>query len=139
MSTGSSRRVLVIGGGAREHTLCWSLSRGSRRPQLYCAPGNAGTSAIATNLPIAAEAMLEQSGVGAAGQKVLLQEYVEGVELSLMAFVDGGSVAVMPPARDYKRVGDGDCGPNTGGMGAYCPPGFAPPKLLAEIQSTILE
>src|SRR6184192_1592332 len=59
MSTSSTRRVLVIGGGAREHTLCWSLSRGSHHPQLYCAPGNAGTDAVATNIPIAAEAIVE--------------------------------------------------------------------------------
>ena len=59
---------------------------------------------------------------GAAGGRVLIEEYLEGQELSAFAFVDGERVSPLVAACDYKRVGDGDTGPNTGGMGSYSPP-----------------
>ena len=250
-------KVLVVGGGAREHALCWALRKSPRLSALYCAPGNAGTSLLATNLPMGAEAvdelvgwaaeqaidlivvgpeaplaaglvdrleaaglaafgptaasarietskcwsadfvqrhgipaprsrgcttvaeglaalaelglpvaikadglaagkgvvlaadadearrtlawMLEQDGLGQAGRRVLLQEALVGAELSVLAFADGQRVALMPPARDYKRIGDGDRGPNTGGMGACCTPRLVEPALLQEIGRCVLE
>ncbi|MDE3229928.1 MAG: phosphoribosylamine--glycine ligase [Chloroflexota bacterium] len=254
-------RVLVIGSGAREHTLCWALSRSPRLSQLYCAPGNGGTAALAENvaldpldfaacadwaerhaidltiigpedplsggivdvfaargLPVFgptkaaariegskvwAKALMERAGVptahaerfsdhgeatewarrhaasggafpivvkadglaggkgviiahdvhealaavdalmlertlGAAGASILIEEFMEGVELSLFALTDGERVAPLAPACDYKRAFDGDDGPNTGGMGAYSPPKFATPELLARIEREIL-
>jgi phosphoribosylamine---glycine ligase len=65
--------------------------------------------------------MLVEGAFGAAGQTVLLEERLTGPELSLMAFCDGRTVRLMPPARDHKRVFDHDAGPNTGGMGAFAP------------------
>ncbi len=62
--------------------------------------------------------------VGSAGDHIVLEEKIEGREVSLMAFVDGCRVIPMVPACDYKRALDGDRGPNTGGMGGYSPPGF---------------
>ena len=59
---------------------------------------------------------------GAAGERVLIEEYLEGTELSVFAFVDGERMSPLVAACDYKRVGDGDTGPNTGGMGSYSPP-----------------
>jgi phosphoribosylamine--glycine ligase len=250
-------KILIIGGGAREHAVCWALMRSRRVGELFCAPGNAGTARLATNVPIGAEAvgdlaewaaenavgltvvgpeaplaaglvdalarrglrafgptaraaeieaskcwawgfmerqgipaprarecadvpaglaaveqlglpvaikadglaagkgvvlartpeearralvwMLEQGGLGAAGRRVLVEEFLEGPELSVLAFADGRNVAPMPPARDYKRLCEGDRGPNTGGMGAYCPAGFAGPQLLERIRTEVLQ
>jgi len=76
---------------------------------------------------------------GTAGREVVIEEYLEGTELSLFALTDGTRVVPLAPACDYKRVFDGDKGPNTGGMGAYSPPHFVSPTLLDEIKRTILQ
>jgi phosphoribosylamine---glycine ligase len=250
-------RILVVGGGAREHALLWKLAQSPHQPELFCAPGNAGTAALAENVPIAADnidslyqwaykekieltivgpeapldagivnlfrdaglavfgptvgaALLETSkafaknlmakygiatarftvaddpewarraldnyalpvvikadglaagkGVvvaqtraeaeaaidaclveqvfGSAGRKVVIEECLQGQEISVLAFTDGKTVVPMVPACDYKRVGDGDAGPNTGGMGAYAPPAVATPELIAQVTREILE
>jgi len=64
---------------------------------------------------------MEHAVYGQAGRRVLIEEFLDGEELTIMAFTDGRTVVPMLPAQDHKRVGDGDTGPNTGGMGAYCP------------------
>ncbi|MBK9435863.1 MAG: phosphoribosylamine--glycine ligase [Micrococcales bacterium] len=65
----------------------------------------------------------------AAGSRVLLEEYLDGPEASVFCICDGTTVVPLLPAQDFKRVGDGDTGPNTGGMGAYCPLPWADPDL----------
>ncbi|HEX7364981.1 MAG TPA: phosphoribosylamine--glycine ligase [Dehalococcoidia bacterium] len=250
-------KVLVIGGGAREHALAWKIAQSPKVTQLLVAPGNAGTAAIARNLniraneidsltkaahelnidltlvgpeaplaagivdrfgqlglpifgPTKAAAQIESSKVyarnlmqkygipcpagvsfyshaeakkyvesmsmpivvkadglaagkgvtvagskeealkaladimgarvfGSAGDQVIIEECLVGKEVSLLAFTDGKTVMPMVPACDYKRVFDGDRGPNTGGMGSYSPPGFFGDKLTAEVAKTILQ
>ncbi|MFO7534263.1 MAG: phosphoribosylamine--glycine ligase [Kiritimatiellia bacterium] len=232
-------KILVIGGGGREHAVLWALSRDSRKPELFCAPGNAGTAALAENVPVAAdniEAMLAWARVnkpaltvvgpeaplcagivdrfqavghrvfgpcqaaarlegsklfskevmaaagvptaasasfadpdkalayvrknagplvikadglaagkgvyvcatsaeaeaavrsalvenrhGEAGRSILIEEFLEGEEVSMLALVDGNRAVLLDSAQDHKRIFDADQGPNTGGMGAYSP------------------
>jgi phosphoribosylamine--glycine ligase len=244
-------RVLVIGSGAREHALCVALSSDPAVSALACAPGNAGTRAVAEPLvvdatdpaavaavatawradlvvigpevplvagaadavrdagipcfgPSAEAAQLEGSksfakhvmtaagvptarawpvgglaeletvldevgapyvvkddglaagkgvlvtddraaavahgrGVLDAGGAVLVEEYLDGPEVSLFAITDGTTVLPLLPAQDHKRRDDGDAGPNTGGMGAYAPLPWAPPGLVDEVLATVLQ
>ncbi|GGU75431.1 phosphoribosylamine--glycine ligase [Streptomyces litmocidini] len=240
-------KVLVIGGGAREHALCRSLSLDPDVTALHCAPGNAGiaevaklhavdqldgaaVAALATELgaglvvvgpeaplvagvadavraagipvfgPSREAALLEGSkafakdvmaGAGvptarsyvcttpeeidealdafgapyvvkddglAAGKgvvvtedveqarahalacdRVVIEEYLDGPEVSLFAITDGTTVLPLQPAQDFKRALDGDEGPNTGGMGAYSPLPWADPKLVEEVLETVLQ
>ncbi len=249
-------KILIIGGGGREHALAWRLSRESARHQLYCAPGNAGTAAVATNVPIGAEELEEltawaaaerpdltvvgpeaplcagvadrlaalglavfgpvkaaariegskrfakevmaAAGVptaraetftgataarraldsftlplvvkadgiaagkgviicqtraeaeaaiddilvkglfGSAGRELLLEEFLDGEEASILALVDGERVALLPSSQDHKRIFDGDAGPNTGGMGAYSPAPVVTAPLLQRIEAEII-
>ena len=253
-------RVLVVGGGGREHALCWALRRDAAAAatdiQLFAAPGNPGTATLATNLPIsataiddlvaaveqhdipltivgpeaplaagltdrlhdarravfgptAAAARLESSkayakevmrragvptaasatfidatsaldyidahdeplvvkasglaagkgavvcqtraeakavargmlegALGDAGMEIVVEDFVSGEELSVLALTDGEQIVILPPAQDHKRLGDGDTGPNTGGMGAYCPVSIATEPLLARVRKEVFE
>ncbi len=243
-------RVLVIGSGAREHALVLALSTDPQVTALACAPGNAGTAALAEQVavdltdaaavttlalgwradlvvigpeaplvagaadtlraagigcfgPSAAAARIEGSkafakdvmttagvptahgelvdnparldaalaqfgppwvvkddrlaaGKGVAvtedpdvarahamslldnGHPVLLESYLDGPEVSLFCLVDGDTVVPLLPAQDFKRVGDGDTGPNTGGMGAYAPLPWLPPRFVDEVVERIV-
>ena len=242
-------RVLVVGGGGREHALCWALAASPLAEAVYCAPGNAGIARVAACLPVAAEDVagqvrlavdrridlvvvgpeaplvagladrLEEAGVkvfgpsaaaaalegskgfakdlcarcgiptapyarfsdeaaarahlrrmdppfvvkadglaagkgvvvahtlseadravaatlaggapGAAGAEIVIEEFLPGEEASFFALVDGATALPLASARDYKRAGDGDSGPNTGGMGA-CSPAPAVTEAVAE-------
>jgi len=249
-------KILVIGGGGREHTLAWKIVQSPRVEKVFAAPGNAGTAAIAENLdlrpadieglgkaakekgidlvvvgpeaPLAsgivdyfdnlgipifgttkeatqvesskvfARNLMEKYGIpcprgaifssyseareylrekhppvvikadglaagkgviiagslaeahkalgdimeakifGSAGDRVIIDEYLSGREVSLIAFTDGKTVSPMVPACDYKKIGDNDRGPNTGGMGSYSPPGFFSAGMTAKVTKDIL-
>jgi phosphoribosylamine---glycine ligase len=250
-------RVLVVGGGGREHALCWALKRDHPHATLFAAPGNPGTAPLGSNLKIAvtdaigltaavaehhvdcaiigpeaplaagladtlraagtavfgpgaaaarleaskafakevmaaagvptaasrvftalepalayirghaeplvvkasglaagkgvmvcatradaaaaARALLADAKLGAAGREIVVEECLEGEELSVLALTDGEQIAILPPAQDHKRLGEGDTGPNTGGMGAYCPVSLATPALLERVRREVLE
>jgi len=249
-------KILVIGGGGREHTLAWKIAQSPRVEKVFAAPGNAGTAIIAENLnlrptdieglgkaakekgidlvvvgpeaPLAsgivdyfdslgitifgptkaatqvesskvfARNLMEKYGIpcskgvifssypearaylqeqrppvvikadglaagkgviiadslaeaekalgdimeakvfGSAGDRVTIDEYLSGREVSLIAFTDGKTVSPMVPACDYKKIGDNDQGPNTGGMGSYSPPGFFSAGMTEKVTEDIL-
>ncbi|KAH9634363.1 hypothetical protein HF086_010843 [Spodoptera exigua] len=87
----------------------------------------------------AVDEILTDAKYGAAGQVVVVEELLEGDEVSILAFTDGETVSMMPPAQDHKRVGDGDTGPNTGGMGAYCPCPLITPDQLLDVKEQVLQ
>ncbi|MFD4141110.1 phosphoribosylamine--glycine ligase [Streptomyces sp. NPDC058572] len=240
-------KVLVIGGGAREHALCRSLSLDPGVTALHCAPGNAGIGEVAELHPVDAldgaavarlatelgaglvvvgpeaplvagvadavraagipcfgpskeaarlegskafaKDVMAEAGVPtarsyvcttpeeidgalaafgapyvvkddglAAGKgvvvtedltaarehalacgRVVIEEFLDGPEVSLFAVTDGATVVPLQPAQDFKRALDGDAGPNTGGMGAYSPLPWADPKLVDEVMDTVLQ
>ena len=255
--------ILVLGSGGREHAFCWKISQSNKVNKLYVAPGNAGTSNVAINVPIKAEdftalkafvlendikmvivgpeaplvagvydyfaqdeelksiavigpskkgAEMEgskdfakdfmarhdiptagyltvtadnlQEGIdflaslkapyvlkadglaagkgvlildslteaqdelkamlngkfGAASSKVVIEEYLSGIELSVFVMVDGkGGYKVLPEAKDYKRIGEGDTGLNTGGMGAVSPVPFADADFMQKVEERIIK
>ncbi len=250
-------KVLIVGGGGREHAIAWKLSKSPKVRKLYCAPGNAGIAQVAKCVNIGAEDLdavvkfavdekidmavigpevplalgivdrLEEAGVrtfgpnkscarleaskaftksflarhgiptagyreftqreelldnlgiygypmvikadglaagkgviiaetpeearkavdeimgdrvfGEAGDKVVVEEYLEGIEASMLCFVDEHTIVPMESAQDYKRVFDGDKGPNTGGMGTYSPSLVFDQDLQQEIMDKILQ
>lgn len=73
------------------------------------------------------------------GGAVVVEEYLDGPEVSLFAITDGVTAVPLLPAQDFKRVGEGDTGPNTGGMGAYAPLPWAPPDLVGQIMTRVVE
>ncbi len=87
----------------------------------------------------AVESMLEGNAFGDAGSQVLIEEYLEGEEVSILAFCDGKTIVPMVSAQDHKRAFDGDQGPNTGGMGAYSPAPAYTPQVAAFVEQHILQ
>ena len=118
--------------------------RGERRPFVVKADGLA--KGKGTLVPRDAEQTLEcidtlmlRKTVGLAADRIVLEEKIDGREVSLMAMVDGDRVVPFPPACDYKRALDGDKGPNTGGMGGYSPVGFFGPGEVERAVGAVLE
>lgn len=76
---------------------------------------------------------------GEASQKVVIEEYLQGIELSVFVLTDGSTYRILPEAKDYKRVGEGDTGPNTGGMGAVSPVPFATSDFMKKVEEKIIK
>jgi phosphoribosylamine---glycine ligase len=122
---------------AREHL------RGQKMPIVIAADGLAAGKGviIAGSLEEADKAladMMEKRVFGAAGDRVVIAEFLEGREVSLIAFSDGRTVSPMVPASDYKKIGDNDVGPNTGGMGSYSPPDFFSEAMTEKVTGDVL-
>jgi phosphoribosylamine---glycine ligase len=86
----------------------------------------------------AIDEMLVRQKFGGAGRRIVIQELLEGMEISLHALCDGRTARLFPTAQDHKRIGEKDAGPNTGGMGAYSPVPFLTEPELAEVESKVL-
>jgi phosphoribosylamine--glycine ligase len=117
--------------------------RGARRPLVVKADGlAAGKGVVVAEHPVQAEQavvdMMIRGVHGPAGERILIEERLEGREASVLALVHGRRVWPLLPAQDYKRAEDGDVGPNTGGMGAFAPAPLAP-ALAAQIVDEVLE
>ncbi|HHM21024.1 MAG TPA: phosphoribosylamine--glycine ligase [Bacteroidetes bacterium] len=94
--------------------------------------------------PTREEAEAEMSAMlggrfGQAGRKVVVEQFLSGIEFSVFVLTDGRSYKILPVAKDYKRVGEGDSGPNTGGMGAVSPPPFVDAALMKKVEERIVQ
>jgi len=87
---------------------------------------------------VALERIMVKKEFGDAGSKVVVEDRLEGREVSVLAIVDGSNILILPPCQDHKRLKDGDQGPNTGGMGAFCPANTINEAEMTEIESHIL-
>ncbi|HEX9167136.1 MAG TPA: phosphoribosylamine--glycine ligase, partial [Gemmatimonadales bacterium] len=85
-----------------------------------------------------ARSMLGDGTFGEAGRTIVVESFLVGEELSVLAITNGRQVRLLPAAQDHKRLLEGDQGPNTGGMGAYCPVSIATPELLARVEREVL-
>lgn len=84
------------------------------------------------------ELMIQQSKFGDASKNVVVEEFLDGIELSVFVLTDGKDYLILPEAKDYKRVGEGDTGPNTGGMGAVSPVAFADRAFMKKVEEKII-
>ncbi len=87
---------------------------------------------------VAAEKIMVDKLFGPAGERIVVEDKLIGEEASILAFVDGRTIYVMESSQDHKPIGDGDTGPNTGGMGAYCPAPVVTDELMSRIEREIL-
>jgi phosphoribosylamine--glycine ligase len=113
-------------------------------PYVLKADGLAGGKGvvICENLQTAEQSlteMLKDEKFGAASEKVVIEEFLSGIELSVFVLTDGENYKVLPAAKDYKRIGEGDTGLNTGGMGAISPVKFADATFMGKVESKIIK
>ncbi|MBL7757539.1 MAG: phosphoribosylamine--glycine ligase, partial [Chitinophagaceae bacterium] len=85
------------------------------------------------------ELMIQRSKFGEASKKVVVEDFLEGIELSVFVLTDGKSYVLLPEAKDYKRIGEGDTGLNTGGMGAVSPVPIATPGFMHKVEERIIK
>jgi phosphoribosylamine--glycine ligase len=133
-----------VGAIFHDYAAARAYLRGQEAPVVVKASGLAAGKGVAvcTTMEEAEEALhktMVERVFGDAGDEALVEDCLVGEEASLLAFCDGQTVVPMIPARDYKRVGDGDAGPNTGGMGCYAPSPYLPPDLIEEARRRVLQ
>jgi phosphoribosylamine---glycine ligase len=115
----------------------------SRSPYVLKADGLAagkGVVICSTSVEACGElySMLMESKFGAASSRVVIEEFLSGIELSAFILTDGKSYKILPEAKDYKKIGEGDTGPNTGGMGSVSPVSFADEKFMEKVEKRIV-
>lgn len=88
---------------------------------------------------LAVKSMMEDKIFGESGSRIVIEEFLEGEELSLLAFTDGKTVLPMIPSQDHKRINDDDMGPNTGGMGAYAPAPVGSPEIIEKAMEKVMK
>ncbi len=123
-----------------EEALAYLRAKGA--PIVVKADGLAAGKGVVVAMSLAeaeeAIAMMFSGGLGEAGAEVVIEEYLEGEEVSFFALADGATAIPLASAQDHKRVGDGDTGPNTGGMGAYSPAAALTPALQKRVMDEII-
>ncbi len=113
---------------------------GRRRPPYVVKADGlaAGKGVLVTDDRVAAE-LFARDALSIAGSLVVIEDFLDGPEVSLFAVTDGTTVLPLLPAQDHKRVGDGDTGPNTGGMGAYAPLPWLPAGTVEQVHASVLQ
>ena len=129
--------------GTGESTAACAFLDGFRPPYVLKADGLAAGKGVLicsdrTEAEAEIRAMLDGDKFGAAGRRMVIEEFLDGIELSTFCITDGSTYRMLPSAKDYKRIGDGDAGPNTGGMGAVSPVPFASPEFDDKVLNRIV-
>jgi len=119
------------------------LENCSQWPQVIKADGLAGGKGVvichdARSACAAVDMLMEQKALGAAGQRIVVEEFLSGEEASVLAITDGETILILEPVQDHKQVGEGDTGPNTGGMGVYSPVASLNRRLQRQIEQHVL-
>ena len=136
-------RTFAVGKGTESIDEATTFIRSMKSPYVLKADGlAAGKGVVILNDPEDAIRELRDmfaGKFGSAGKKVVIEEFLSGIELSVFVLTDGDSWLLLPEAKDYKRIGEGDSGLNTGGMGAVSPVPFADPAFMEKVKSRIIE
>lgn len=136
-------RTFTLGKGNESIDAASAYIRTMTPPYVLKADGlAAGKGVVILNDPDEAIGELKEmfaGKFGPAGKKVVIEQFLSGIELSVFVLTDGDSWLLMPEAKDYKRIGEGDTGLNTGGMGAVSPVPFASPEFMDKVKARIIE
>ena len=118
---------------------CAAYLAGATPPYVVKADGLAAGKGVHVGLDLPTAVDFARDALTTLGGRVVVESYLDGPEVSLFALTDGTTVVPLLPAQDFKRVGDGDEGPNTGGMGAYAPLPWLPAGTVEDVQARILQ
>ncbi len=136
-------RTFSVGKGNEQTAQAEAFIRSMNPPYVLKADGlAAGKGVVILNEPDQAVSELKDmfaGKFGSAGKKVVIEEFLSGIELSVFVLTDGDSWVLLPEAKDYKRIGEGDTGLNTGGMGAVSPVSFANEAFMDKVKERIIE
>jgi phosphoribosylamine--glycine ligase len=118
---------------------CAAYLAGATPPYVVKADGLAAGKGVHVGLDLPTAVDFAREALATLGGRVVVEDFLDGPEVSLFALTDGTTVVPLLPAQDFKRVGDGDEGPNTGGMGAYAPLPWLPPGTVEDIHRRVLQ